>query len=396
MTAQQQGKIFARSSTSSNNLVLIQSSNSASGNAALAAVQRHQAFYATVQALLYLLCYHLQPLLLPQQQGPQQQQLAAAVTDLVKHQVLPLLAHQLAPLAVCHEAVTSEFVRQAMMLGLADATWEAAAVEAVRQHQAAVEAAVSAGTAVIVGDSVNGASAASKVLRPLEVFFPFDPYLLQRSSRFLELPRSYICFSHGHPHVSGDLAAAAADSGSDEGSESEEEAAGDEEALLRHAAAVVAAGTTPPRGMQEAADDEGSDDSSSTTSDDPDAEDLDRSLPATAAAAAGLPPAGITRQGSRQPRAGVVPVGFAGVGRGSLSGPSPPADLMATSLVGAQYMGAVSYSPGEAMGMSPLIGGGMIGGGMLGGSPLMGGSPMAMSYQEGYMQNVAQLHAGAQ
>lgn len=390
---QQQSRAFGRSSSSS--LVLLQSAASG-GSGSLDAVQRHQAFYATVQALLYILCYHMLPLLRPQQQqqNSHQQQLAAVVADLVKGQVLPLLAHQLAPLAVCLEAVASEFVRQAVLLGLADATWEAAVVEAVKQHRANAAAAVAAACAVVVGDAANGSNA--PVRRPLEIFFPFDPYLLQRSSRFLELPHSYICFQNGHPHVSGNAAAAVADddladSGSDEDSQSE-----DEEALLQHAAAV-AAGTSPrTRGLQQQ-DDVGSDDSSSTTSDDPDTEDLSRSLaenPTAAAAGTARLSRNPSRQASvRQHRAGVLPVGFAGAGPGSFSGPSPPAELMATSLLGGQYLASVGFSPGETMGLSPVMTRGVNGRH----SPMLGGSPMIMSYQnEGYMQNAAQLHAGVQ
>ena len=32
-------------------------------------------------------------------------------------------------------------------------------------------------------------------VRPLEMFFPFDPYLLRRSARFLDLPTSYNTWS---------------------------------------------------------------------------------------------------------------------------------------------------------------------------------------------------------
>ena len=34
--------------------------------------------------------------------------------------------------------------------------------------------------------------------RPLEMFFPFDPYLLKRSSRHLHLKQSYVRWKHGH------------------------------------------------------------------------------------------------------------------------------------------------------------------------------------------------------
>lgn len=46
--------------------------------------------------------------------------------------------------------------------------------------------------------------------RPLEMFFPFDPYLLKRSSRFLDLKASYVRWRRGHPHTVA--AAAASDS----------------------------------------------------------------------------------------------------------------------------------------------------------------------------------------
>ena len=47
-------------------------------------------------------------------------------------------------------------------------------------------------------------------VRPLEMFFPFDPYLLRRSARFLDLPSSYNTWAGGrHPgtdasHLSSD------------------------------------------------------------------------------------------------------------------------------------------------------------------------------------------------
>jgi RNA polymerase I-specific transcription initiation factor RRN3 len=409
MQQQQQGGLGGRSSSSSG-LVLLQSNGSSNSNGAgagqLAQVQRHQAFYAMVQALLYVLCYHMQPLLgaqlqqLQQQQqqdsqqpaAQQQQQLAASVEQLVRQQVLPLLSHPLAPLAVCHQAVTHEFVRQALLLGLADLSWEAAAVEAVAAHQAAVAAANAAAAAVVIGGDGGGdaSSQVRGVLRPLEVFFPFDPYLLQRSSRFLELGRSYMCFSHGQPHVAGDeaLAAAAAeqqaangaagvadsDGSSSEGeSDSEDEG---EEALLRRAAAAAAAAGSSPRTNGVLSGDE--DDSSSSDSED------EADEPAAAAGAAAVGDRG------RQ-RSGLMPVGFAAAAaRGQaglgLSGPSPPADMMATSLVAAPYlagmgMGGISFSPGEAamadhIGASPY-----------GVSPGMA-MPMSYTYEGAYMQNL--------
>ncbi|KAF6257096.1 RNA polymerase I-specific transcription initiation factor RRN3-domain-containing protein [Scenedesmus sp. NREL 46B-D3] len=389
--------LCGRSSRDGAVLLCSGSSSSGAGAAAgpLAQVQRHQAFYAMVQALLYVLCYHMQPLLGPQpqqqrqcQQPGTQQQLAAGVEQLVRQQVLPLLAHPLAPLAVCHQAVTHEFVRQALLLGLADDSWEAAAVEAVAAHQAAAAAATAAAAAVVIGGD-GGADVGGHVrgvLRPLEVFFPFDPYLLQRSSRFLELGRSYMCFSHGQPHAAGDASgqqeispAGEADSdGSSSGSGSDSEEEGEEAPLLCAAAAAAAAAGTLPQGAAHASealsDDEG--DSSSSGSED------EADEPAAAAAGA----AAISSRGRQ--RSGVVPVGFAAAAaRGQadlgLSGPSPPADMMATSLVAAPYlgrmaMGGISFSPGEAeqSGASPY-----------GVSPGMA-MPMSYTYDGSYMQNL--------
>lgn len=37
-------------------------------------------------------------------------------------------------------------------------------------------------------------------VRPLEMFFPFDPYLLRRSARFLDLATSYNTWGGAHQH----------------------------------------------------------------------------------------------------------------------------------------------------------------------------------------------------
>ena len=53
-------------------------------------------------------------------------------------------------------------------------------------------------------------------MRSLDAFFPFDPYLLKRSSKYLELKESYISWRHGHPqlrHAARAAAAAAAAAG---------------------------------------------------------------------------------------------------------------------------------------------------------------------------------------
>ncbi len=51
--------------------------------------------------------------------------------------------------------------------------------------------------------------------RPLEMFFPFDPYLLKRSSRFLDLKTSYVRWRRGHPRLAASVAGARLQGGSD-------------------------------------------------------------------------------------------------------------------------------------------------------------------------------------
>ena len=64
--------------------------------------------------------------------------------------------------------------------------------------------------------------------RPLEIFFPFDPYLLRRSAAFLALGSTYVRWRRGHPAgaVRADLAPS---SDSEDGSDSEAEEVSDEE-----------------------------------------------------------------------------------------------------------------------------------------------------------------------
>lgn len=351
---------------------------------ALAAIQRHQVFYAMVQALLYVLCYHMQPLLSAagEDGSREQQQLGQAVAALVRQQVLPLLSHPLAPLAVCHQAVTAEFVRQALMLGLADAEWEAAALEAVSQHQAALAAAASAASAIVIGGDAGpggegGGALQPRVLRPLEVFFPFDPYLLKRSARFLQLPASYVCFSHGQPHAAGAAARrgggrGAAGAGGDDADalddEGDDDTTSEDEGDWEEAAA---GGAGSDSGSS-------SDGSSGSSSDSEDGEEEQ-----TAAAAGGASAGRLRRHAD-----GLLPVGLAAAARhqgmAGLSGPSPPPDMMATSMLlnGGGYLGGVSFESADLYGH--------------GSSPLLGGSPMPMSitpYDGSYMQNMqAQLN----
>jgi RNA polymerase I-specific transcription initiation factor RRN3 len=151
-----------------------------SGTAALAPA--HQVFYAMMQALLYILCYHMEPLLTQRPQHPgSKPEHAAAVTLLVQQRLVPLFSHKLAPLAVCLPSVSVEFAKQAAALRLANLS-----------HLLPASAA---------GSAPSSSAAVRAPVRPLEMFFPFDPYLLARSGRFLDLEHAYVRWRGGHPHV---------------------------------------------------------------------------------------------------------------------------------------------------------------------------------------------------
>ncbi|KXZ57030.1 hypothetical protein GPECTOR_1g930 [Gonium pectorale] len=182
--------------------------------------QRHQVLYAAVQAVLYVLCYHMQPLVgpanhmqrgaagaagggsppapstgasaapAPGDAGSDRRARAETVLELVRGPVWEVLNHPLQPLGVCLPSVAAEFVHQAASLGVVDCRPLLAQLEPSTRSQ-----------------------------RPLEMFFPFDPYLLRRSSRYLQLKSSYVRWRHGHPQ------SAAGASGADGGDEAGEDGA---------------------------------------------------------------------------------------------------------------------------------------------------------------------------
>ncbi|KAG2436969.1 hypothetical protein HXX76_006484 [Chlamydomonas incerta] len=178
--------------------------------------QRHQVFYATAQAVLYVLCYHMQPLVgslhaggkppsadgvAPVHTSAERRQLAETVVALVRGPVWQVLNHRLQPLGVCLPSVAAEFVHQATSLGIVDCRPLLSQVEPATRSQ-----------------------------RPLEMFFPFDPYLLRRSSRFLQLKTSYVRWRHGHPQAAAGTGADASDdeedgvhADSDDGNEDDEQ-----------------------------------------------------------------------------------------------------------------------------------------------------------------------------
>lgn len=85
-----------------------------------------QVFYAAVQAILYVLCYHLSGIMSPIPPSELQpglidassSKLVDSATLLLKQKVWPLLSHRLAPLVVCLPSVVAEFGQQATALGL--------------------------------------------------------------------------------------------------------------------------------------------------------------------------------------------------------------------------------------------------------------------------------------
>mmetsp|Transcript_16634 Transcript_16634/g.46413 ORF Transcript_16634/g.46413 Transcript_16634/m.46413 type:complete len:331 (-) Transcript_16634:144-1136(-) len=131
---------------------------------------QHQVFYAVSQALLYVLCYHLDSLMQPKADP----KLAIAAQSVVSQMLPRLLSHELDPLSKCLPSVAEEFARQTAALGLLQCS--KLAKEAQRK-----------------GDG------AARESRPLEMFFPFDPYLLLRSRAFLQLPDTYVTWRSGHP-----------------------------------------------------------------------------------------------------------------------------------------------------------------------------------------------------
>lgn len=201
----------------------------------------HAAFYAGCQSLLYVLCYHLEPVLrkggkslgsaVAEEQslciGVGNTAAAKEAAPLLPHttvwptssspsnivtgkspaltgtspsyskseakvaarvagaeslihictELLPkLLTHELDPLSSIAQSVVIEFGRQAKTLGFTDLShcyksWE----------------------------SKQRSSGIYNKHRPLEVFFPYDPYLLARSASLLELDSTYVCWQRGHP-----------------------------------------------------------------------------------------------------------------------------------------------------------------------------------------------------
>lgn len=89
---------------------------------------KHQVLYASVQAILYVLCYHLEALITSSSQPSQSQSQSQkvlkpeAVRALVQERVVPLLSSHLQPVNVCLPSVVTEFKHQLKALAIADIT----------------------------------------------------------------------------------------------------------------------------------------------------------------------------------------------------------------------------------------------------------------------------------
>lgn len=78
-----------------------------------------------------------------------------------------------------------------------------------------------------------GRSEAAREQRPLEMFFPFDPFLLRHSARHLDLGRTYVHWKAGHPLAApGPADGDASDMSSDEEVDAVSESSGESAPLL--------------------------------------------------------------------------------------------------------------------------------------------------------------------
>uniref|UniRef100_A0A7R9VSW0 RNA polymerase I-specific transcription initiation factor RRN3 n=1 Tax=Chlamydomonas euryale TaxID=1486919 RepID=A0A7R9VSW0_9CHLO len=162
---------------------LLVGGDAASARTSPQVLQPHAVFYACVQAAMYVLCYRLCP-------GT-----AEGAAQLIQSLLLPLLLGPLDPLRHVLPSVSAEFAHQVSSAhGLDTATGSELAAAAV-----AAAAAARSGSTVSSTAGVASGISGSRSCRPLDVFFPFDPYLLSRSARLLSLRETYISWRHGHP-----------------------------------------------------------------------------------------------------------------------------------------------------------------------------------------------------
>ncbi|OQU76940.1 RNA polymerase I-specific transcription initiation factor RRN3 isoform X2 [Sorghum bicolor] len=114
---------------------------------------KHQLFYASCQAVMYVLCFRLRSIM----------DYPNLKLQLFQMRIQNILAHPLEPLKVCLPSIVNEFLRQARSASLFHASVNST-------HEDAVE---------------SDLSKAFGGLNRLDMFFPFDPYLLKESDRYI-------------------------------------------------------------------------------------------------------------------------------------------------------------------------------------------------------------------
>jgi RNA polymerase I-specific transcription initiation factor RRN3 len=139
---------------------------------------------ASLQAVLYVLCYRMEAIadsgkvpLVEMRSLPLERHVntCASFNQITDHRSpsCRLLNHALQPLRACAPAIAHEYSRRAKQLRMPG---RSAARAAAALHNV---------------DQPN-ATRSSRQTRPLDTFFPFDPYLLRASSAQLDLKRCYI------------------------------------------------------------------------------------------------------------------------------------------------------------------------------------------------------------
>lgn len=113
----------------------------------------HGVFYSACQAVMYVLCFRLREL-------TEDHKLKRVLRNLPLQE---LVEHHLKPLNVCLPSVVEEFVKQASIAQLVDCrAWE--------------------DSREMAGSQISGSFGGEG---RLDMFFPFDPYLLRQSDRFI-------------------------------------------------------------------------------------------------------------------------------------------------------------------------------------------------------------------
>jgi len=118
-----------------------------------AANPNHQIFYATCQAVMYILCFRLRSIM----------DYPKLKLDLFHMPFGFILTHPLEPLKVCLPSIVNEFLRQAKDAGLFTTLMYSTLDDAIESD---------------LSRTFGG-------IGRLDMFFPFDPYLLKKSDRYI-------------------------------------------------------------------------------------------------------------------------------------------------------------------------------------------------------------------